>query len=149
MFSQEKPKSCGLEVVVVDDESDLSELIAEEFVFEQCTVHTAKNGTEALDFYLNSPRCDVLLADLRMPEMDGFELLAKLQAESKKSGRPMPLFILMTGYLDLRENDARAKGVDALFRKPFSIEDMVHYALEAHSRRQEIKQSIKQQNSQS
>jgi signal transduction histidine kinase/ActR/RegA family two-component response regulator len=83
------PDLTGLTVLVVDDEADARDLLRH--VLGDCGahVHTAASAFEALEF-LEKAQADVLITDIGMPEMDGYELLKRLRA----GGREMPAIAL-------------------------------------------------------
>ena len=83
----------GLIVLVVDDQADARELIKR--VIEDCaaTVWSAASAQEALRF-LERGRPDVLITDIGMPDVDGYELLRRIRAREVKPGRKIPAIAL-------------------------------------------------------
>ena len=70
-------------ILIADDEVEVLEILARKVRAEGYEVVTAQDGQEALDkIYSESP--DVILLDIRMPKMDGFEVLKRLK------GNPIP-----------------------------------------------------------
>jgi DNA-binding NtrC family response regulator len=67
-------------VLVVDDEVAIRETLAQILGYEDYRVRTAGSGPEALRLLEDQP-ADVVLLDIKMPEMDGFEVLARLQRD--------------------------------------------------------------------
>jgi signal transduction histidine kinase/DNA-binding response OmpR family regulator len=112
-------------VLVVEDNSGLRDYI--EFILEELyTIDTVKNGKEALDF-LNSKEStelpDLIISDLMMPEMDGYELLKQLK--SSENFRHLPVVIL-TARTELDEKLSLLRiGVDDYLTKPFEEEELV------------------------
>jgi CheY-like chemotaxis protein len=102
-------------VLVVDDEPSVLFALSEGLADRKRgpRVITAGNGREALAL-LESERVDLVLTDLRMPEMDGFELLAHL-----RRNRPGLPVILMTA-LGRAETEGRLDSVEC-FTKPFDL----------------------------
>jgi CheY-like chemotaxis protein len=80
----------------------------------------AENGKEALRI-LNANRIDLVISDVRMPVMDGIELLKAINRA--RPGRP-PV-ILVTGYSDLTLREAYDQGAEAMFEKPIDREELV------------------------
>jgi len=77
----------GVQVLVVDNEADARELIQR--ILQDCSAHvlTAPNAAEALQL-LEQERPHVLLSDIGMPDVDGFELLRRVRVlEAKRGGR--------------------------------------------------------------
>ena len=64
-------------VVVVDDDDDIRETLRDVFMDRGYAVEVARNGQEALAVLARVKPC-ILLVDLMMPGMDGFELLARI-----------------------------------------------------------------------
>lgn len=67
-------------ILVIDDERAVRELIADALNIEGHDVHTAENGKEGLDL-IGQHRFDLVLCDLRMPEMDGQALYEEIQRD--------------------------------------------------------------------
>ena len=89
-----------LKVLVVEDEPDLCSLIAETLVDEGHEVTSAHDGAEAMAL-ISATTYDVVLADVRLPRVDGLTLFRRLRAEA-----PSTDMILMTG--DAAVSDAVA-----------------------------------------
>src|SRR4051812_3356720 len=87
MVAAERPSS----VLVVDDDPDILEALAEILEAEGFEVWRAKNGREALD-RLNPRLPDLILLDLMMPVMDGWEFSQKLR--EKEDARKLPIIVL-------------------------------------------------------
>lgn len=60
-------------VLIVDDDADIRSVLSEFLEFEEYAVATAANGSEALAFLRAQPHTGVVLLDLMMPVMDGFQ----------------------------------------------------------------------------
>jgi CheY-like chemotaxis protein len=83
-------------VLAVDDEPDSLRLLTEILEAAGARVTTAKSGAAALE-KVESARPDVILADLGMPLMDGFELIQRLRQSPDESVRRLPAAAL-TAY---------------------------------------------------
>ena len=118
-------------VLVVDDEAGVLRMV-DRVLAPQCDVHAFRRPTQALAAAGEEP-FDLGILDIRMPEMDGFELMARLG-----SVQPHLDVILMTGSTDERdERLVRAIREKAFFflTKPFDREvllTLVHRCLDAH-----------------
>jgi two-component system chemotaxis response regulator CheY len=66
-------------VLLVEDDADIREALVDVLQMEAWTVESASNGRIALERLRRGPRPDVMLLDLMMPIMDGFELLETLR----------------------------------------------------------------------
>ena len=106
------------ETVLVVDDSERVLTLARAALEESMTVLTAACGAEALEHYRAS-RPGVVVIDLAMPGMDGFETLTELQA----LGRSGYIALTVRGDAAARER-ARKAGYDAVVDKPFQAADL-------------------------
>ena len=83
----------GLKVLLVDDEADARELVSRILRDCNCAVQTAANATEALAL-ARSAHYDLLLSDIGMPDVDGFELLSRIRALGPARGGSVPAVAL-------------------------------------------------------
>jgi two-component system, cell cycle response regulator CpdR len=105
-------------VLIAEDEDSLRSLVQRALLLDGHNVEVAQDGAEALDILGRARgRFDLLLADIKMPIMDGIAL-----ALAAARDYPDLTILLMTGYADQRE---RAHGLDALVHdvitKPFTL----------------------------
>jgi CheY-like chemotaxis protein len=107
-------------ILLVDDELDLLEIMAEWFRREGCRVLTAENGRDALDLSQQNP-VDAVVSDIRMPVMDGVALLRSLK--SAHSTKPSVIFI--SGFSDIEPRDAHDLGVEAMIPKPVERKHLI------------------------
>ena len=108
-------------ILVVEDEHTLLKLL-EYRLSKHYDVYTASNGEEALD-RIGEAVPDLIVSDIMMPKMDGFELQAALQQEKNTEAIP---FIFLTAKSD-EESRLRGMrtGVDDYITKPFDIEQLL------------------------
>lgn len=89
------------------------------------------SGREALDHLkaTGQPAIDVLLVDLRMPEMTGLEFLAQVH-ETKGKKAATSIYLMITSELSVEEAEsvAEAAYIDGVLRKPLSISDLEQMA---------------------
>ena len=90
------PDLQGVRILVVDDDADALTLVQEILETTGATVDTAQSGEQALDC-IEKEKPDVLLADLGMPQMNGFELIDRVRRSSQRAVREMPAAAL-TAY---------------------------------------------------
>lgn len=107
-------------ILVVDDDVDIRESIAEVLAEAGYDVALAANGREALDEIARAPVCAVLL-DLMMPVMDGWELMKELRRSLLHAAIPV---VVVSADANVREK-ARALAADAWLRKPIHIVDLL------------------------
>jgi len=107
----------GLSVLVVEDSADTRESLRILLEHLGAQVSVARDGREALGI-LRDADPDVVLCDLRMPRMDGFEFMREL------NGRPSPAHPPVVAMSGLTSESVRQRARDAGFkghiRKPFS-----------------------------
>jgi DNA-binding NtrC family response regulator len=115
-------------ILVVDDEPQVAEVLRGILEFEGFEVETVENGKQALDRITSVDRFDLIITDMKMPEMDGLELLTQVQKLSKD----LPVIVL-TAYATLKNGlNAIKDGVYDYVSKPFSVKilmNVVHEAL--------------------
>jgi CheY-like chemotaxis protein len=106
-------------ILIAEDEEALRGLVRRALADVGHDVTVASDGAEALDLLGRGP-FDLLLADIKMPVMDGIAL-----ALAAARDQPDLVILLMTGYADQRE---RAHGLDALIHdvitKPFTLAEI-------------------------
>ena len=120
-------------VLVVDDYPDGREVCAEYLSFSGFRVLQAADGQEALDLAF-AERPDLILMDLSLPGMDGWEATRRLKADPRTASTPV---IALTAHaLASHAASARAAGADAVVTKPFLPNELVAEVrrhLEAHA----------------
>lgn len=107
-------------ILVVEDEPLLREM-AWEFL-QDCgyEVTAAESGEKALDLYRNGERFEVVVTDVSLPGMTGYELMSSLSAFAKKQR-----IILVSGNSEeIREKAAGKEGQVDFLQKPFSLNDL-------------------------
>ena len=107
-------------LLVADDEPDARELLTEA-LGEEYDVVTAADGQEAVD-QARSQRPDVLLLDLNMPRLDGFEVLAQLRADP--STIDIPVILVTARSDDAGKVRALDQGAVDYLQKPFSEREL-------------------------
>ncbi|MBQ4567582.1 MAG: response regulator [Desulfovibrio sp.] len=109
-----------IKVLLVDDERRFVETLAERLRLRGLAPTVAFDGKEALDAATRP--VDVIVLDLRMPGMDGFEVLRKVKASN-----PQVQVIILTGHGgDGEEETAYRLGACDFLRKPADIDELMH-----------------------
>ncbi|NAZ87642.1 response regulator transcription factor [Kineococcus indalonis] len=116
----QRPDGSALRVLVVDDESTLSELLSMALRYEGWEVRTAADGLEAVRT-ARSFRPDAVVLDIMLPDIDGLEVLRRLRADSTEV--PV-LFLTAKDAVEDRVAGLTAGGDDYV-TKPFSLEEVV------------------------
>ena len=113
-------------VLVVEDRASLTQMLQFLFLSKGLNVQIAFNGKEALEKVGNiSP--DLILLDIMMPQMDGFEVLEKLKENRETAGIP----VIMLTARKSREDMQKAKDLGAVeyITKPFKAVEVVDKVL--------------------
>ncbi len=132
MLDNESPDE--LQVLIIEDNDDdvvhVKRVLSRSTV--SCRFHVARDGQEALDFLFNrrklgdAPWPDLVLLDLRLPILEGHEILSRIRGDPDLSS--VPVYIL-TGSKRGQDLDRSLElGADGFLPKPFAIED-VKYVL--------------------
>jgi DNA-binding response OmpR family regulator len=125
-----------IRLLLVDDEEEFVEALAERLNLRNLAGHTAFNGSQALEFVEeNEPH--VMVLDLRMPGIDGMEVLRTVRRKY-----PLIQVIVHTAHgNDLDEAEAWQLGIYDYLRKPVEIDLLIDRIRGAYSRRNEILKS--------
>ncbi|MFC5557530.1 response regulator [Ureibacillus thermophilus] len=117
-------------ILIVDDQKGIRMLLDEIFTSEGVKTYLASNGKEALKI-LEETKMDGVLLDMKLPGMDGKEVLKKMKALYSD----MPVF-MMTAYdegeMRVQENSCHA---DYYFPKPFNVHELKNTVLELLEKR--------------
>jgi two-component system response regulator PilR (NtrC family) len=107
------------EILIVDDEQSYRQLLSLVFQSDGHLIRTASNGREALEEIRKSPP-DVVITDVRMPDMDGIELLRAARELHADIG-----IIMMTAFASVESaREAFKLGADDFIQKPFDVEEL-------------------------
>jgi CheY-like chemotaxis protein len=109
-------------VLLVDDYPDAREMYAEYLEFSGFEVVEAENGMEALQRAVETSP-DIILMDLSLPVMDGWEATRRLKADKRTA--PIPVVALTGHALAGISEGAKKAGCDAFVTKPCLPEDLV------------------------
>jgi DNA-binding response OmpR family regulator len=109
-------------IYVVDDEPDMVELLATVLRGDRYHVETYTDGRTALARVLEEPP-DLLLLDLMMPDLDGFELLKLLRLDSR--GRDVLVLVVSARTGHRAQLETLQLGANAYIYKPFSPRELL------------------------
>jgi CheY-like chemotaxis protein len=114
----------GLKIVVVDDERDARELLRR--VLEECDarVHTAGSAAEALPL-IATQKPDVLVSDIGMAEVDGYELLRRIRSEIPGDAGKLPAIALTAFARSEDRTRALLAGFLAHVAKPVEPSELI------------------------
>jgi two-component system OmpR family response regulator len=110
-------------VLAVDDEEHITELVAMALGFNGFDVERAATGRTALAA-VEKRRPDLILLDVMLPDLDGFEVARRLR-QSETGGTRVPVIFLTAKDATADKVEGLRLGVDDYVTKPFSIEELV------------------------
>lgn len=109
-----------LKILVVDDESRMRKLVSDFLVRNNFEVLEAENGEEAVDIFFNDKEIKLIILDVMMPKMDGWQVCREIRQFSK-----VPIIMLTAKGDEKDELLGFELGVDEYISKPFSPKILV------------------------
>ena len=109
-----------LKVLVVDDESRMRKLVSDFLVRNGFTVVEAGDGEEAIDIFFQDKNIALIILDVMMPKMDGWQVCREIRKHSK-----VPIIMLTAKGEESDELQGFDLGVDEYISKPFSPKILV------------------------
>ena len=107
-------------ILVVDDEEALRTVLSSELSSEGYLVDNASDGDEAITILQNKP-FDLVLLDIKMPRVDGFEVLKFIKKNS-----PAIKVIMLTAFADLKNAiESKKLGAEDFISKPYDLVDLL------------------------
>jgi two-component system response regulator PilR (NtrC family) len=107
------------DILIVDDEQSYRQLLTLVFQEEGHSIRTAMNGRQALELLQQAPS-QVIISDVKMPDMGGIELLRSLRETQPEAG-----VVLMTAFASVdTAREAFKLGADDFIQKPFDVEEL-------------------------
>ena len=106
-------------ILIVDDEQSYRQLLTLVFEEQGNSIRTAMNGRQALDL-LSAEPADIIISDVKMPDMDGIEMLRAVRETLPDLG-----VVLMTAFASVETaREAFKLGADDFIQKPFDVEEL-------------------------
>lgn len=118
--------------ILLAEDNEAVRLLTQAKLRHQFTVVTAANGREALDI-LNRQHVDLIVADVMMPVMDGYQLVRTLRAE----GNEIPVLFLTALQSMDSKREGFSSGIDDYLTKPVDYEELI-WRIQALLRRAHI-----------
>ncbi|HQO09342.1 MAG TPA: response regulator [Clostridiales bacterium] len=107
-------------ILVVDDEENMLLMLKTFFTEKEYTCFTARNGAEALEV-LGKEEVDIVITGMKMPEMDGLELLRHIKEKYQNISA-----VIMTGFSEeYTTTEALNLGADGYITKPFRNKELL------------------------
>ncbi len=120
-------------VLLVDDEVEFASALAERLQMRNYEVRTASNGLEAMALFHESPP-DVVLLDLKIPGMDGLEILSNI-----KKFDPSIEVLMLTGHGDVASvQKGMQSGALEYMMKPIDIDELTSKIDRARKKREKV-----------
>jgi CheY-like chemotaxis protein len=110
-----------LTILIADDQTDVVGLVRALLEWEGYTVIEASDGTDAL-VQARTRKPDLIVMDVRMPKMNGLEVLELLRADPALVNIPVVMLSVLTNYPEVRT--ALERGAVAYLAKPFELPEM-------------------------
>jgi CheY-like chemotaxis protein len=108
-------------ILLVDDEIGFAELLRDLLSMDNYDVEVANDGMEGLEKVAKF-HPDVIISDVVMPRMSGFEMFKKIKASPDTASIP---FLFITGFQDERVlAEARKIGIFGILKKPIDVEQI-------------------------
>ncbi|MGB9617248.1 MAG: ATP-binding protein, partial [Desulfomonilaceae bacterium] len=125
------PQLRNLTFLIVDDMEYVVNLLAEGLAPFSRKVFGAYSGEQALKLFRESPT-DIVLCDLGMPRMSGWEVGKRIREYCEEQGLKKPFFVVLTGWggQDEEAQKIADSGVDAVIEKPVDINKLVQLIYE-------------------
>lgn len=117
----------GVRILLVED-NPFNQLVAVDTLKElinDIKIEVAENGQEAID-YLSEHNVDIVLMDINMPVMDGFEATRLLRAREKNSSRHLAIMAMTAGVTKPELDACFEAGMDDVIGKPFDNTDLLN-----------------------
>jgi two-component system, OmpR family, alkaline phosphatase synthesis response regulator PhoP len=111
-------------ILAVDDEPNIIRLIEVNLTRHGYQVETANNGVQALE-KIRASRPDLVVSDVMMPEMDGFELLSSIRRDPALESLPVIMLTAKAGDKDVLGGYSR--GADMYLTKPFNPAELLAF----------------------
>jgi two-component system, OmpR family, KDP operon response regulator KdpE len=106
-------------ILVVDDETQITRVLKTTLSAKGYSIRTASDGVQALQEMRNWPP-ELIITDLRMPNMDGLQLCRKVRAQSR-----IPIIVLSVKGEETIKVEALDAGADDYITKPFSVNELL------------------------
>ena len=109
-------------ILIVEDHPDIRDNLIELLELSDYKVSSACNGADGLEL-ATAILPDIILCDIMMPVMNGYDLLRKLRADPATAAIP---FVYVTAKAEIKEAEAAMQmGAHAYIRKPFTTEELL------------------------
>ena len=116
----------GVRILILDDSEDMTDMLGRLLQMDGANVRTAHNGAKGLEL-ARTFEFDVILSDISMPEMNGFQFLQALRALPNRSEVPV---VALTGFAMPEEIErVEREGFWCQISKPIDVEEVVQFVV--------------------
>jgi chemosensory pili system protein ChpA (sensor histidine kinase/response regulator) len=122
--AEAEARSSAPVVMVVDDSLTVRKITSRLLEREGYQVLTAKDGVDALE-QMKETLPGVMLVDIEMPRMDGFDLAKNVRGDARTSS--IPIVMISSRTADKHRNQAAQLGVNAFLGKPYQESELLQY----------------------
>jgi PAS domain S-box-containing protein len=136
---KEKPiegKHRKAKVLVIEDEEDVRNVLSVILEEGGHEVETAGNGIQGMEMF-EREKFDLVLTDLGMPGMSGWQVAEKIKSINKK----VPVALITGWNIDLKESELQKNGVDLVVQKPFKVKQVLRLVQEGMILRDRFKEA--------
>jgi len=109
-------------ILVIDDDRLVSHTLGRLLSREGYSATASEDGFRALEEIISENKFDLIICDLRLPGIDGFETVKRIKEYLREKKLPDIPVIFITGYTDLYD---KAKELGRVFFKPFDNEEFI------------------------
>ena len=122
VLEAEKGITRPVETILLVEDNDINrEIMLSQLTAMDYRVDMAVNGTDALKLY-KQKAYDVILTDIEMPEMNGYELTAEIRRLEADAAQSTPIFAITASEFDLNEERAISLGFNGYMLKPLEVD---------------------------
>lgn len=113
-----------IKVLIAEDSSVILKLTKKILEFQNCEIHSAKNGQMVLEM-LAGEHFNVVLMDINMPGMDGMECTAAIRALSDPQKSSVPIIAITGNARNYSMEEFKAQGFNDFLQKPLNFDILV------------------------
>jgi CheY-like chemotaxis protein len=112
-------------ILICEDDDGIRELLVEAIQEEGFSVHAARNGREALELLSSRQGRYLVLLDLMMPDISGYEILERMAADPQLPAEHVVIVLSATGFIRPVSPDVIQKRlIRGFLKKPFELDDL-------------------------
>ena len=120
------PDLTGIHLIVAEDNNINREIACQIIAETHADIHPVANGKEALEEYLahEDGYFNIILMDIQMPLMNGYESTARIRAAKRKDSASIPIFALTANTFDEDVRQVKENGMNGHIGKPYTSEEL-------------------------